>query len=201
MMCWGAWLFWFGNAHECCEQRLIKAVRAPIHILFTKGSDMCDFQSLMFLIFVFSDVIKLSSEALRVSQYQKWCSDYTGQSCIGDILFDNYSSVALFFLIDLTISSLSGAVPKWHVVSQQHGREFRARRIMATSYPQGSELYYSFPVLYWVSLQTWCSHETRWVAQRFSGEWLTARRCCPGSPPTAKRPCVETKAEIYFFHL
>lgn len=67
------------------------------NLLFTKGSDMCDFQSLMFLIFVFSDVIKLSSEARRVSQYQKWCSDYTGQSCIGDILFDNYSSVAFFF--------------------------------------------------------------------------------------------------------
>lgn len=41
--------------------------------------------------------------------------------------------------------------------------------------------------------------ETWWVAQRFSGECLISRRCCPASRPTAKRPCVETKAEIYPF--
>lgn len=60
-------------------------------------------------------------------------------------------------LIEQTVSSgcpLSSPLPQWHVVLQQHDREFRAQRIMPTSHPQGSELYDSFPLLYWVRLQT-----------------------------------------------
>ncbi len=68
-------------------------------------------------------------------------------NCVRALPFDNYSAVA--HLIELTVSSgcpLSSPVPQWHFMCQQHDGEFRAQRIMATSYPQGSELYYSFPV-------------------------------------------------------
>lgn len=82
----------------------------------------------------------------------------------------------------------------------QHDREFTAQRIMATSSPQGSEIYCPFPVLYWVRLQTRSLHGAGWVAWRLSGYRPTARRCCPGSlceklPPTVKDhvcPRVET---------
>lgn len=69
------------------------------------------------------------------------------------IPFANYSAAA--YLIQLTISSgcpLSSPVPQWHVVLQQHDRDFRAQRIMAPSYPRESELRYPFPALYWVKL-------------------------------------------------
>lgn len=170
------------------------------NLLFTRGSE-----SAIPLIFFWSLLSRLiCTDCLRrptcspISKLMWWLYQW---NCVRVIPLDNYRAVA--YLIEATVSSgcpLSSPVPQWHVVLGQHDREFTAQRIMATSSPQGSEIYCPFPVLYWVRLQTRSLHGAGWAAWRLSGYRPTARRCCPGSlceklPPTVKDhvcPRVET---------
>lgn len=91
----------------------------------------------MFLIFVISfDVLKISapnaSEAHRFSK------------CDTDVLVEPHptfliSIVACLMLLPACSGSpVRSPVPQWHSVLKQHGRKFKAQRIMATSCPQGA---------------------------------------------------------------